>query len=169
MRIRDSNEILNFGKIVAGKQIFCCFTNPLVDIPVRGSIAPNYPAISLIVPMIPLISGFTAFGSATPGFLAPGCPVLGLFVHLIPSSPTLPRLGLFVIPLVGLDAFSPYFSLASIVDDGTIKLLAKVIVNFFDNNPSIIAHCSYDGCIDEQACISLKVEVTNLSLVIFDA
>lgn len=60
--------------------------------------------------------------------------------------PTLPWLGFFVVPLISLDAFLHNPSLTFLVNGGTIKFLAEVIINPFGNNPSVIAHPSHNSC-----------------------
>lgn len=145
-RVGDDDETSNFDEIAIGKLASCYIANALVDIPAHSTIALVHPAIPLVILLVLSVSGFATYGNTAPGFPAPGCLTPGLFVLLVSGSPALPRLDSSVVPLVCLDTFSPYFSLAPNVDDGIVKLLVEVIANVFGDNPSVIAHRSHDSC-----------------------
>lgn len=145
LKIGEVVKKLNLDEIVAGKLTFGCIAKSLVDIPIYNTITLDHIVVPLIIPLVLLVSGFFAFSNTTSDFPNSGYPALGPLFFLIPSSPTFFRLSSFVVPLVALDAFlhDPY--LAFLVDGGTIKLLAEVIIKPFGDNLFIIAHLVYDG------------------------
>lgn len=87
-RVGNGNKTSNLGEIADGKLAFCYIANVLVDIFVYVTITFNYPAVSLVVSVIPLITGITALGCAAPSFPAFGCPIFGLFIFFVPGLPT---------------------------------------------------------------------------------
>ena len=123
-----------------------------------GCPAPGPPAPS-VVPLVgsspvpgcpaPVSDAFLIVSFVRSAF-APGCPS--------PGSPAFP-----VVSITGLDAPLYDISVISLVDSGTMKLLAEVRANLFGDNLSVNTHRSDDGSICEQACgMSTAVGVDNL-------
>lgn len=86
-RLGNSDETLNLGKIAVSKLFFYYIANLLVDIPAHNTVAPDHLTISLVIPIVFLIFGFSALSSAALGFLAFGCSVFGLSIFFIPGLP----------------------------------------------------------------------------------
>lgn len=88
LRIKDGDKILNLGEIIADRLVFYCIANSFVNTPTRGTIASDYLAIPLVVPLVPIVSSFSALGSTAPDFLTLICLSFGPSIFLISSLPT---------------------------------------------------------------------------------